>query len=293
MIIVQLTGGLGNQMFQYTLALRISLETNYIVKIDTRFFKTYDWHEYSLQPFTPSIDTASNSDINTLTKGIIYPQNLKERILKKLNFIHIKSIVREQKIHFFDENVFRINDNSFLIGYWQSFKYFPDRKMLVDAFTPQIVPSNENLLVLNKILTTSSISLHIRRGNYVSVQSVSAFHGMCSKLYYDSSVEYIAKKVEKPYFFIFSDDIEWAKSNIKLGFETFFVDINNATTDYEDLRLMYSCKHNIIANSTFSWWGAFLNQNEDKIVIAPEKWYNDKNNEISFEDFIPQDWIRM
>ncbi|MBL0192364.1 MAG: alpha-1,2-fucosyltransferase [Saprospiraceae bacterium] len=87
--------------------------------------------------------------------------------------------------------------------------------------------------------------------------------------------------------------MEWAKSNIKLGFETFFVDINNATTDYEDLRLMYSCKYNIIANSTFSWWGAFLNQNEDKIVIAPEKWYNDKNNEISFEDFIPQDWIRM
>ncbi len=141
------------------------------------------------------------------------------------------------------------------------------------------------------IQSFKSVSLHIRRGDYVSNKVTNQVHGVCDLNYYSHAISYIAERISNTHLFVFSDDPEWAKGNLKTEIPTFFVDNNRADKDYEDLKLMRQCKHNIIANSSFSWWGAWLNQNAGKIVIAPKKWFNDKS--INTKDLIPEKWIRL
>lgn len=148
-----------------------------------------------------------------------------------------------------------------------------------------------NEQVAQNILSVNAVSLHVRRGDYVSNLTINQFHGTCSLEYYNQAIAQIAKKVETPHFFVFSDDPEWVKSNLKIDYSITIVDHNNADKNYEDIRLMSLCKHHIIANSSFSWWGAWLCRNPNKIVIAPLKWFNDKS--INTTDLIPDGWIKI
>jgi hypothetical protein len=137
-----------------------------------------------------------------------------------------------------------------------------------------LAPSKQNQNTLRQIIGTNSVSLHIRRGDYVSSAINQRIYGTCDLDYYERAIKIISTKVSDPIFYIFSDDIDWAKKHLQSEGQYIFVDWNNAETNYEDLRLMYHCKHNIIANSSFSWWGAWLNQNPHKLVIAPAKRFN-------------------
>lgn len=144
-------------------------------------------------------------------------------------------------------------------------------------------------MYLRKIQSTNSVALHVRRGDYVSNKETSAFHGVCSTAYYQDAIAYLARKRSDLYFFIFSDDISWVKENLVINeFPVDYVE-HNTNLAHEDLRLMYFCKNNIIANSSFSWWGAWLNNHPDKIVIAPEKWNNIPGNNTE----LPDQWIRL
>ena len=133
--------------------------------------------------------------------------------------------------------------------------------------------------------------MHIRRGDYVSNPTTNKLHGTCSLEYYHNAVDIIAAKVSNPHFFIFSDDHEWARNNFKIDYPLTFVAHNNAGKNYEDMRLMSLCKHHIIANSSFSWWGAWLGSNPKKIVCAPRGWFKDKS--LNTNDIIPSDWSRI
>ena len=134
------------------------------------------------------------------------------------------------------------------------------------------------------------MSLHIRRGDYTK-PSTQSLHGLCNAEYYAKSIAYIAERVENPVFFIFSDDIDWAKENMKTGYEQYYIDFNDASQNHEDLRLMSNCKHHIVANSTFSWWGAWLDPNPIKIVTIPSIWF--AGYDYDTRDLYPDGWIHI
>lgn len=139
--------------------------------------------------------------------------------------------------------------------------------------------------MIEKIIGTDSVSLHVRRSDYIG----SYFAGICTLEYYAKTVEYMRKHIQKSIFFVFSDDIPWCKEHLNLADNVYFIDWNKGKDSYKDLILMSNCKHNIIANSSFSWWGARLNNNPTKIVIAPHKWHQN----LDYKDIIPSDWIKI
>lgn len=290
MIVVKLKGGLGNQLFQYAIAKKISLRYNVDVVLDITAFENYKLHKYSLDHFDFKKRIASDRELALF--GIKQISNYDKYYVKLKKYVNTYFVICENQFNF-DKNIFAAaKKNTYLEGYFQSEKYFLDiRDILLTDFKIIKPLVDKNLEFANKIFGVNAISLHIRRGDYVTNKDTLNIHGICDLLYYKKAIEYISNKIEDPVFFIFSDDIPWVKGNLKTSFKTAYVEHNNADTNFEDLRLMSLCKHNIIANSSFSWWGAWLNQNPDKIVIAPKKWFNvDSRNS---NDIIPDNWIKL
>ncbi len=285
-IITQLTGGLGNQLFQYAIARTISMRQNIPMKIDISFFEHYEWHEYSLSPFNIKKEYASKEECDDIKNG-------NHTILNRL-LIKSKNNTVEENNFYFDSKYLDVKGSKYLIGYWQSEKYFKEIEEIIrKEFEILIEPSDINKKVLDKISVENSVSIHIRRGNYVTNETVNTFHGTCSLEYYYSAIDYFKEKLENPVFYIFSNDMEWCKQNLIFEGNKVFLDHNDDKTDYEDLRLMKNCKYNIIANSTFSWWAAWLNNYKDKVIIAPKKWFSDEKGQSQIQDLLPLSWIVM
>lgn len=285
MIITRLIGGLGNQMFQYALARKLALLNNSPFQLDIFSFETYKFHRYILKYFNVIENLATEKEIADVKK-----QGL-SRLLEKIKPYYRQSIVVE-KYPTFDQNILKINGNAYLDGYWQCEKYFNDiRDILLKEFTVKNGLSASALKIGEEINKTESVSLHIRHGDYLSAK-FSDFYEPASIEYYHRAIKKITQKIKNPIFFIFSDTIEWAKKNLKINYPTIFVS-NPAIKDYEELILMSQCKHNIIANSTFSWWGAWLNQNPNKIIIAPAKWFKIKNKRYDDKKIYPSQWIKI
>ncbi len=291
MVIVQLTGGLGNQLFQYAMGYALATKHNVPLKLDINFFATYEWHEYSLAPLNLSAPIATTTEIQQLKqRNYSRWQRFKQAI-----FTTTPIIIEERNL-LYDATYLNAGSNCYYVGYWQCEHYFKDlRTALLAEFTVTIPPSHYNAQILESIAnTTNAVSLHVRRGNFVSVDRVNAVHGTASLNYYQKAVEYIVEQCNTtPTFYVFSDDVAWAKQNIVLNYTTVFIDANDAKTDYEDLRLMSACNHNILANSTFSWWGAWLNTNPSKIVVAPKQWFADVEKNKEAVHIIPSDWISL
>lgn len=285
-IIVKLNGGLGNQMFQWALGRRIQVSTDMDVYLDMSYFENnyarpYQLNVFNLQP------TFVKDPLTKLKLAVIWTFR---DFLKGQNFFGI-TLYSEKHFHF-DRNIARIRSNTYIEGFFQSELYFKaiENQLRADFdFKPTADIENERLI--SKISLLNAVSLHIRRGDYVQKERYKNQYATCSLDYYKRGVEYIAQRYPNPTLFIFSDDIDWAKKNLKLPYECVFVSHNKGEKSYEDMRLMSFCKHNIIANSSFSWWGAWLNNNQEKIVIAPQRWFNDTN--IIQTDVIPQSWIRL
>lgn len=291
MIVVKLIGGLGNQLFQYAIAKHLSLINNTNLLLDTTAFEDfYKLHKYSLQHF--SIDAAV-ADRTLLDKIYKFPYNLNKiqkiwnvKILGK-QFYHLS----EKEFNYQNDILKKYNGYVLLDGYWQTEKYFHAITNILRKDLQIItMPQKQDLEIIHQIKNTNSISLHIRRADYTNAETIST-HGLCSLDYYIKGVKFMCSKIKKPIFFVFSDDITWAKENLILEFPTVFVGHNSADKNYEDLRLMSICQHNIIANSSFSWWGAWLNTNPNKIVIAPEEWF--ATTERNYQDVIPSNWIKI
>lgn len=268
MIIIKLIGGLGNQMFQYALGRHLAYKHRTSLRLDITEFETYKLHKYSLQFFNILGEIAS-------------PDN-REKISPIL--------IKEPHFHFSPE-ILDSPDNTYLEGYWQSEKYFKEMEsMLRQDFTLKDEFAKLDNEALDAITAHESVSLHIRRTDYITREKTNRVHGVCSLEYYQATISRIAESVKNPYFFVFSDDIRWAKDNLKLDYPVMYVD-HGPEKNYEDLILMSRCKHNILANSTFSWWGAWLNANPSKTVIAPKKWFNDTSRNT--KDLIPDGWITL
>jgi hypothetical protein len=192
----------------------------------------------------------------------------------------------------FDPDFFAVPDNVYLEGYWQSENYFKTIENAIKSeFTLKEDPDPQNALLSEKILGSNSVSIHIRRGDYVHNPVTFDYHGVCSLEYYHSAIDTIAKKISNPHFYIFSDDSLWVKQNLGINYPHTYVTHNQGLKDYMDLWLMKLCRHHIIANSSFSWWGAWLCSNPGKIVIAPKQWFN--NPDVNTDDLIPNTWLRL
>jgi len=263
MIIVQLNGGLGNQMFQYAFGRQLAIINKTKLKFHIAPLKKKNSWNYMLNNFKMNAIIATDNEIFDI-KGK-RDTSLLNKLLNK--FYYGSSVLREQDYSFSEDNIVT-KTNLFIIGYWQNEKYFKNiEKTIMKDFRFQDSIVNSNSEYKQKILKSNSISLHIRRGDYLSceVQNLE----VCPLEYYYKAVKKISKKIRSPHFFVFSDDINWIKKNLRIDFPVFFVENNENYQEY----LMSCCKHNIIANSSFSWWGAWLNKNDQKIVIAPKKWF--------------------
>ncbi len=292
MIIIQLIGGLGNQMFQYAMARRIAILKKTDLKFDISCFKHYEDRKYDLGCFNIIENFASSQEIYRLKgpDGSRIPWKI-FKIINEIKPLHKRSYIKERYFHY-DPDVLIISDNVYLEGYWQSEKYFKEIEDIIRSeFKIKHKPDSLNKKLGDLILSKQSVSIHIRRGDYITDPDVYKVHGICSMEYYNSAIEKISKTINNPHFFIFSDDPLWAENNLSIDYPTTFINGNSGNKGFEDMRLMSLCSHNIIANSSFSWWGAWLNENPDKIVIAPKKWFNDQR--INTKDQIPESWHKI
>ena len=288
MIFVSVYGGLGNQMFQYAIGKSISTLRNVDFKIDTYKMKNSNYisRDFSLSKFNISAELTEMSQVKRF-HGSKYFDFICGKLYQK-NIRLSNKIFEKQPFHF-DKKMLSIS-YGYLDGYWQCFKYFEDiREILLKEFTLVDEMNLENKLIFDKIRGSNSISIHIRRGDYVNDKKNKTIYNVFGMEYYQSAINFIDNKIENPYFFIFSDDLEWASNNLNLSNAT-YVDVNSTGKPENDLILMANCKHNIIANSTFSWWGAWLNRNSQKIIIAPKKWMNTVDN---LDDLYPRNWTRL
>ena len=286
MIISRISGGLGNQMFQYAIARSMAVKNNDVFKLDISFYPKQTLRKYELNCFKINEKIAIEKEC-VLLRG---KEGLLFKIVKKLNLPlnHPISYIKEKENATFCEEVFNTKGNIYLDGFWQNAQYFQGiREELIKDFTPTTDVSIEASNYLNDIKKSTSISLHVRRGDYIANSNAHSVHGVCDLEYYKKAINYIVNTVTNPIFYIFSDDITWCKKKFDFVDNKIFVDTTKNAID--DLELMKNCKHNIIANSTFSWWGAWLNENSYKIVIAPSVWWiakGDKNIALS-------DWIKI
>ncbi|MDD2757930.1 MAG: alpha-1,2-fucosyltransferase [Patescibacteria group bacterium] len=283
MIITKLIGGLGNQMFQYSLGRSLSLKNNDELKLDvTNYAGNQEGitpRQYALGVFNIKEKFASQTEIDKLkTKNIFFK---KIGLVKKTHYL-------EKRANSYDDRVMEITGDAYLEGFWQTEKYFKNiRETLLKDFSLRDKISDPAEAFVAKIQSAPSASIHIRRGDYVSRAAASAHHGTCSLDYYERAIGYLKSKNQSTVFFVFSDDISWAKDNLKES-DLIFVS-SPEIKDYEELILMANCQDNITANSAFSWWGAWLNKNPDKIVIAPKKWF--RNDGANRHDIIPGNWL--
>jgi len=278
MLIVRLQGGLGNQMFQCAFAYMLSIKNKEHFLLDTSLFREVSTtsRSFELDKFESRLQTV---DLSFLFNRLVY--------IKARGLQHCDELCFEFNSHHL---TFR---NTIVTGYFQSEKYFKDFRgeiLKLFSFNPKLL-SNATLNVANKIKHSNSVSIHIRRGDYISDSATFNFHGCCTMDYYNKAANLISKSVPDCNFFVFSDDIEWAKKNIKLEGVMHFISHNTGKDSYQDMYLMSLCKHNILANSTFSWWAAWLNTYKNKIVITPKNWF--RNEVINTKDLIPADWTKI
>lgn len=290
MVIVKLMGGLGNQMFQYSLA-RALLANGKDVRIDCSGFQSQAKEDtvrnYELDRFNIKVDKASEEEVshynNKIQKLLYYIQTITGFKISKL-------LIESEHCYF--PQITQM-DEKYLIGYWQSEKYFTSirDKLIQDFSFDDIQLSEKNVQLRNEILSVKNpVAVHIRGGDYNNSNNRSIYGNICTAEYYHKAFEYIESRLDDVIYYLFTNDLEWAKQIISLNTpQVKVVDWNIGEDSWIDMYIMSLCKHNIIANSSFSWWSAWLNQNQDKIVIAPKRWQN--GNDI--KDIVPEQWMRF
>lgn len=293
MILIKLQGGLGNQMFQYAFGSVIAKQNKTKLIIEDSIYNIVEKKE----GYTPR-----NFELSIFNNEYVFAKKKDVSLFASLSFIH--KIKRKLKLNYpkkFNEEEFEYSEKAnslqkpvFAIGYFQSFKYFKGFEDYIKSlfvFSEDKL-SKENIDLIASFKKKNTIAVHIRRGDYISDIVANQFHGSCSFEYYMQAISVLSVKVLSPTFVFFSDDSEWVKENFEtLPFDKIFIDHNTDSDSWVDMYLMSICSHNIIANSSFSWWGAWLNANSEKIVIAPKKWF--QGREININSIIPEEWIKI
>lgn len=297
MVIVRLWGGLGNQLFQYAFAYCRAKAINTDLILDLGFFD--ETNSRINKRFTKR--NADIMEMNILEANSLMPTFLRKKVLflQKKNINRLIRIPCYSSLHigngfkYVKESRYKYNskynekiDNVYYDGYWQSESYFkPFRKQLIEQFIPKKI-SNSCLEISKRIESCNSIMLHIRRGDYVRKSFAFSNLYLLDEKYYHDSIAFISKTMDNPVFFVFSDDVDWAKERLSYLKNVFFVSGGNELTTLEEFYLMTKCKNHIVSNSTFSWWGAWLAESDNKIVLRPSKWFGNR-------DIFPKEWISI
>lgn len=297
MIIVKIMGGLGNQMFQYAAAKSLAKYHNTDLKLDISFYNDHRPNitprEFKLFNFNVETSIATEEEISSFMSNSLekYLKYFYLKLLHKRDF-YFSSIFKEDDFTRFNPKFFATPHNVYLNGYWGSEKYFEDISPVIrEDFSLHIVLSLRSRMAGERIRESSAVSLHVRRGDYVSRRTNSIFYPL-PVAYYEKAVQYIEAQVDNIEIFVFSDDPYWVQKNLNFSHPVTFITFNGAARDYEDMWLMSLCKYHIIANSTFSWWGAWLATFPDQIVVAPQNWYSPQSG-IKAADLLPERWIRL
>ncbi|MBS1646336.1 MAG: alpha-1,2-fucosyltransferase [Bacteroidetes bacterium] len=299
MILVRLMGGLGNQMFQYAFGRRMAFIHNTELVLDQSLLLDKSQPHELVTHRDFDLDIFNIQDYRWATEEEIFSFNgnpkasaLKKGVRKIKNAIIPKQLII-QRFNEYNKQYLSIKNNTCFVGRWQSELYFKDAEQQIrKEFTITTLLNNEIKKTAENIKNTNSICLHIRRGDLITSSVYSSSIGALSMEYYTQAIHYIKQQIENPTFFIFSDDIEWCKQNIILPDPTFYMNNTTAGEKAEGhLHLMQQCKHFIISNSTYAWWGAWLSANKNKRVIYPENWYKDsKYNNPSMS---PKSWVPL
>ncbi len=292
-VVAEIIGGLGNQMFQYANSKALSLANGRQLQLDLSRFEKYKLHNgYELKKvFAISTPVASKSVLRTVFGIWQLVDVISPRLRNRLARICVSSKFLYEKEFGFEK--IKLTDSvHYLSGYWQSEKYF---KNYADAIRNEFafqLPDNEQLTNIREAISRAgknAVSVHVRRGDYLARKNASLFTSLTDQYYIDA-INFIKTKRKAPKFFIFSDDQEWCRK-IFLGDDFVFVDGFRGKQSYLDMYLMSICNSNIIANSSFSWWGAYLNAAVDKIVVAPRLWF--ANQKIRTSDLCPVEWVLL
>lgn len=294
MVVIRLMGGLGNQMFQYAFGRMLSHSNDVHLQLDRSFL---DHHEinmlhtprnFELDVFNIKATIADNKTVASFRSLIA---GRKAGFYINFPFFFNKKILKEHSFRF-DRKVILQKGNIYAEGYWQCEKYFEQiENDIRREFTFKTDPSPENRLIAEKIRQQPSVSMHIRRGDMAALPSAHQFHGICIPEYYDAALNLLKEKVGSFNLFVFSDEPEYVRANFNLPEPFTIISHNTGKHSFEDMRLMSLCNHHIIANSSFSWWGAWLNPSKSKSVVAPRKWF--AHSEIDTSDIIPLSWIQI
>lgn len=275
MIISELIGGLGNQLFQYATGYAVAKRSQAAYRVDSSAFSNYQMRRYGLPEFAIPLMEATRNERTDVAFG--------------------GRLIEEASLRF-DPQLTNPIENAILRGYWQTEKYFADcRADLLSQIVPRDPFSDLKVRELQKVTTENlTISVHVRRGDYISNPSANAVHGTLDLDYYARANEqllmFIGENVARVQYIVFSDDPTWASDNLKfLGSNLMFIG-GGPTSDFLEMFMMSLSHHHIIANSSFSWWGAWLCQSEKQIVMAPDQWFRDPL--LDSRDIIPSRWIR-
>lgn len=290
-IIACIRGGLGNQMFQYAMGKSLAEKHGTDLLLDIRLFKNHEMHNgFELdRVFMHCAKSASEDDIRALLGWKYYKLTMRILSFDQFAFFRGKNFYIEKGISY-NQDIEILPRDCYLSGYWQSENYFKTIEHIIRSdFIFKQKLNDKNAESADQILSADSVSLHVRRGDYIN--NSDSVHSNCTPGYYADAINYCNARLADPVYFIFSDDIDWVRNNLEIKSRHFFINHNRGENSFHDMNLMSLCKHNIIANSSFSWWGAWLNSHGNKIVIAPEKWFN---SDMFFpNDIVPDTWVTI
>ena len=300
MIVAKLMGGLGNQMFQYATGRFLSEKYGWPLLLDIEWYRHQELRRYTLDCFNIRENLFTNFHKSKFNNyGFNQSEICIAKILRKVGLGGIANFFNERSLVITEKNEDLILspevsefDSIYITGDLQNHKYFEEiRNILLFEYTPRYQPSVEFKSSINKLQNTNSVSIHLRFGDYLHDVITSKTHGALSIEYYKKGIDYIKSRIKNPVFYVFSDDVIKAKEfmdSIETNYE--ILSTNKASHAFEDLTLMSKCKHNIIANSTYSWWSAWLNSNDSKIIVSPKNWF--KKTKIN-PNLIPPSWIQI
>jgi len=287
MIVSELMGGMGNQMFQYALGRSLSIKNKTKLVLDTKFLlsrlprQDFVYRNYDLDLFNISVEFARDRISNK------YGLDNQPRTKKCFSFDRL-NYVTEQHFHF-DPMVSNLGNNLYLNGYWQSEKYFKNIESIIRKdFTFKEPMSEKGLEMRDRIVNDNATCVNVRRGDFVANNIL----GTVDLSYFDKAIKYLSSKISNPVIYIFSDDIKWCEENLKTDHQSVIVGHEYAGAKFRNyFELMTLCKSFIIPNSTFAWWAAWLCKNPYKIVIAPKIWF--RSQKYSSKDLVPESWVRI
>lgn len=268
MIITAIYGGLGNQMFQYAWGKYLSEHNQTPLFLDTHFFEYVDDREYLLHIFDIKdliISKYKSLQLKNKNRSLIKKCLLKTKLIAP-------TYITEDNFHLIHNNQDYFSNSIYLEGYWQSFAYMEKCQPWINQYFQPLTPVSHQTDLATQIASTNSVCVHIRRGDYVNNPKFNAVHGCLSLEYYQKATTYLKNTLNNPIFYLFSDDPEWVKSSFNIDAPCHIVEGNPPEKGYYDLALMKQARHFIIANSSFSWWAAYLGKASDKIICYPNQW---------------------